>query len=51
MPTGSEHVVISDFNPNADAAYSSREVAILSRIPLTNPVEFDRGTDGSSRPG
>ncbi|MFH5806424.1 endonuclease/exonuclease/phosphatase family protein [Alienimonas sp. DA493] len=51
LPTGPEHVVVSDFNPNDDAEYSSLEVAILSRYPLTNAVEFDRGTDGNSRPG
>lgn len=31
--------------------YSSLEVAILSRFPLANAVEFDRGTDGNSRSG
>jgi len=51
LPTGPEHVVVSDFNPNDDARYSSLEVAILSRFPLTEAVEFDRGTDGNSRPG
>ncbi|WP_145359219.1 endonuclease/exonuclease/phosphatase family protein [Alienimonas californiensis] len=49
--TGPEHVVVSDFNPNDESQYSSLEVAILSRYPLTDAVEFDRGTDGNSRPG
>ncbi|QDT14622.1 hypothetical protein [Alienimonas californiensis] len=51
LPTGPEYVVVSDFNPNDDAQYSSLEVAILSRYPLRNAVEFDRGTDGNDRPG
>ncbi|WP_165700740.1 endonuclease/exonuclease/phosphatase family protein [Alienimonas californiensis] len=51
MPTYAEYLVVSDFNPNDDTQYSSLEVAILSRYPLTNAVEFDRGTDGDSRSG
>ncbi|QDT17190.1 exonuclease/endonuclease/phosphatase family protein [Alienimonas californiensis] len=51
LPTGPEHVVVSDFNPNDLAQYSSFELAILSRFPLTNAVVFDRGPEGGARPG
>ncbi|QDT16611.1 endonuclease/exonuclease/phosphatase family protein [Alienimonas californiensis] len=51
LPTGPEHVVVSDFNPNDEAQYSSLEVAILSRLPLANAVVFDRGPEGGARSG
>ena len=50
LPTGPEHVVVSDFNPNDRAGYNSLEVAILSRYPLSDAVEFDRGPEGGARP-
>lgn len=51
MPTGPDHVVISDFNPNDEEQFRSLEVAILSRLPLANAVEFDRFPDDLTRPG
>ena len=51
LPTGPAYVAVSDFNPHDEGEYGTLDVAILSRFPLTNAVEFDRGTDGNGRPG
>lgn len=45
------HVVCSDFNQNDNNQHASFEVAILSRFPLANVVEFDRSPDNTGQPG
>ena len=50
MPDGPEHVAAGDSNPIDDDRWNNLEVAILSREPLSNVVEYGRGTDGNSQP-
>jgi endonuclease/exonuclease/phosphatase family metal-dependent hydrolase len=44
------HVVCSDFNTDA-ADFGALEVAIISKFPLTNVVEYDRSIDGKGPNG
>jgi hypothetical protein len=44
-----DHITMSDFEQNDNRQFNALEVAILSRLPLTNILEFDRSPD--NQPG
>jgi endonuclease/exonuclease/phosphatase family metal-dependent hydrolase len=43
------HIVMSDFEQNDGGAFNALEVAIISRLPVANVLEFDRSPD--NQPG
>jgi endonuclease/exonuclease/phosphatase family metal-dependent hydrolase len=42
------HIVMSDFEQNDSGRFNALEVAILSRLPLVNVLEFDRSPDNQT---
>lgn len=45
------HTACSDFHQNDSLTFSSLEVGIISKFPLTNVVEFDTSPDNTGDPG
>lgn len=45
------HIAVSDFNTADPADFTGLEVAILSRFPITQAIEYDPTPDNAGKPG